>query len=124
MRAMVMMSSMMIVVEIKSSQSRLEFFVFTQVSPKTLCDPSLVTVGKPGCSEQHMCFYCGAVRRSTLLTFPQRQFKADKEILGGFSFSSVKSLYVVKAGALEVLFFTSKALFKSPNQIRQSPWLL
>ena len=117
MRAMVMMSSMMIVVEIKSSQSRLEFFVFTQVSPKTLCDPSFIIVGKPGCSEQHVCFDGGAVGCSTFLAFPQCQFETDKEILCGFSFSAVKSFYVVKAGALKILFFTSKALFKSPNQI-------
>jgi hypothetical protein len=116
MRAVIMMS-VMIVVEVKSSQSRLEFFVFTQVSPKTSCDPSLVTVGKPSCSKQHVCFDGGAIRCSTFLAFPQCQFETDKEILGGFSFSAVKSFYVVKAGALKILFFTSKALFKSPDQI-------
>jgi hypothetical protein len=53
-------------------------------------------VGKPGCSEQHVCFDGGAVGCSTFLAFPQCQFETDKEILCGFSFSAVKSFYMSK----------------------------
>jgi hypothetical protein len=106
-----MMGSVVIFVKVKPSQSRLEFFIFTQVSPKTLCDPSLVTVGKSSCSEQHVCFDGGAIGCSTLFAFPQGEFKSDEEVLSGFSFSSVESLDVIEAGSLEVLFLASKALF-------------
>ncbi len=116
MRAVIMMS-VMIVVEIKSSQSRLEFFVFTQVSPKTLCDPSLVVVGESGRCQQHVGLYCGAIGGTAFLTFPEGEFESYQEVFCGFSFPPVEAFDVVETRALKILLFATETLFKSPNQV-------